>query len=165
MASQAHRLLCLFLLLALQAHAGQPDTSDMSYESRVDSTNRFKCLYGYFASKTGDHETAVEIFEDCIARWQDVYSMIWLAHLYEDGAGVEHSLEKSFELMRRGAGLNDEAGYSSLARYHYGVALLTGRGTLIDTHNGVRVLRQAAAEGISDACVFLEKKGHSCQPH
>ncbi len=34
--------------------------------------------------------------------------------------------------MKKGALLNDEAGYSSLARYHYGAALYEGKGTKSD---------------------------------
>lgn len=69
-------------LLLLQAPVAlAEDEGDLSYRHFVDSPRRIKCLYGYVAEKTGDHVSAVRIFEDCIARWNDVYSMIWLAQM------------------------------------------------------------------------------------
>lgn len=101
--------------------------NDLSYDYYVTSNKPIKCLYGYFADKTGDHETTIRIFEDCIKRWNSVYSMISLAQIYEIGVAVERDLEYATALMKRGAKTNDEAGYSSLARYHYGVALFEGK--------------------------------------
>ena len=46
--------------------------------------------------------------------------MIWKAMLYENGQGLPLSLEKSAELMQRGALTQDAAGYGALARYHWG---------------------------------------------
>ena len=43
--------------------------------------------------------------------------------LYENGQGLPLSLEKSAELMQRGAMTQDAAGYGALARYHWGLAL------------------------------------------
>ena len=62
--------------------------NELSYTSYIDSNKRIKCMYGYAAEKTGDHQAAIQIFEDCISRWNDVYSMIWLAQIYETGIGV-----------------------------------------------------------------------------
>ena len=159
-----HIALALLLSIApaLYAEDDHEPPNELSYQAMVDSQSRFKCLYGYAASKTGDHAAAVAIFEDCIARWDDVYSMIWLAHLYEDGAGVEQSMEKAFALLARGAALHDEAGYSSLARYHYGRALYRGEGTQADPDKAVLALRAAAAEGIDAACAFLRDAGRDC---
>lgn len=154
--------LSLSFTTALFAETDHDTPNELSYQAMVDSQSRFKCLYGYAASKTGDHAAAVAIFEDCIARWDDVYSMIWLAHLYEDGAGVEQSMEKAFALLARGAALHDEAGYSSLARYHYGRALYRGEGTEADPDTAVLALRAAAAEGVDAACAFLRDAGHAC---
>jgi len=134
-------------------------TSDLTYESFVDSDKRIKCLYGYAAEKTGDHDAARRIFEDCIHRWNDVYSMIWLSSMYETGVGMPQDLRYAAELMRRGAESNDEAGYSSLARLHYGTALYEGRGVDRDTEAGLRWLRRAAAENQSGAAEYLRKIG------
>ncbi|MBR9883983.1 MAG: sel1 repeat family protein [Oceanospirillales bacterium] len=137
------------------------DTSDLSYESYINSDKRLKCLYGYVADKTGNHEAAIKIFEDCIERWNDVYSMIWLAQIYESGVGVPRDLAYSTALMKRGAHTQDEAGYSTLARYHYGVALYEGRGVEQNRQEGIKWLRQAAAEGMEEAADYLEKVGAS----
>lgn len=86
-------LITLLLLLVnpVQGYSSE-QVSDLSYEAYIDSDKRFKCFYGYVADKTGDHKSAIAIFEDCIARWSDVYSMIWLAQIYEAGIAVPQDL-------------------------------------------------------------------------
>lgn len=149
-------VLLLALLVSLPAHAqDSQDESDLSYKAYMHSNKRIKCLYGYAADKTGDHAAAVAIFEDCIRRWNDVYSMIWLAQLYETGVGVPKDEAKATALMRRGAHSNDDAAYARLARYHYGVALAEGRGTPEDVPQAKTWLRQAAQEGVQEAADYL----------
>ena len=146
----------LALLLALPVHAQDSQgESDLSYKAYVHSNKRIKCLYGYAADKTGDHAAAVAIFEDCIRRWNDVYSMIWLAQLYETGVGVPKDEAQATALMRRGAHSNDDAAYARLARYHYGVALAEGRGTPQDVPQAKTWLRRAAQEGVQEAADYL----------
>jgi TPR repeat protein len=148
--------LLLALLFPASVHAQDSlGESDLSYKAYVHSDKRIKCLYGYAADKTGDHAAAVAIFEDCIRRWNDVYSMIWLAQLYETGVGVPKDLEQATALMRRGAHTNDDAAYARLARYHYGVALAEGRGTPQDIAQAKIWLRQAAQEGVPEAADYL----------
>ena len=148
--------LLLALLFPAFVHAQNSEgESDLSYKAYVHSDKRIKCLYGYAADKTGDHAAAVAIFEDCIRRWNDVYSMIWLAQLYETGIGVPKDLQQATALMRRGAQTNDDAAYARLARYHYGVALAEGRGTLQDIPQARIWLRQAAQEGVPEAADYL----------
>jgi len=130
--------------------------NELSYGAYIDSRRRIKCLYGYAAEKTGDHAAAIRIFEDCIARWEDVYSMIWLAMMYENGVGVPRDLGKAAELMRRGALSPESAGYATLMRYHYGVALHQGRGLPRDEQAARHWLDRAAAEGDADAANYLK---------
>ncbi len=145
------------ILAALLATLAAPlPASDLSYEAYYDSDNRLKCMYGYFANKTGDHLAAIRIFEDCIQRWDDVYSMINLAHIYENGMGVPRDVERATALIRQGALTNDSAGYSSIARYHYGIALYEGRGVERDLAESRRWLRAAADEGVDAALEFLQ---------
>lgn len=146
----------LLWALCIPAVATETGGSDLSYEHYVDSDKPIKCLYGYFAEKTGDHRAAIRIFEDCIDRWDSVYAMIWLAQIYESGVGVERDLEYATALMKRGAETSDEAGYSSLAKYHYGVALIEGRGTKTDIPEGIRWLREAHSDGIIEAGDYLQ---------
>lgn len=148
------RTLLPLLLAATPAFA---ETSDLSYESFVDSDKRIKCLYGYAAEKTGNHVAAMKIFEDCVERWNDVYSMIWLAQMYESGAGVEVDVAKASALMQRGAQQPDDAGYVSLARYHWGVALTEGRGVAVDRAEGRRWLENSAAAGQQEAIDYLKR--------
>lgn len=144
------------LLFPIPTHAQDSQgESDLSYKAYVHSDKRIKCLYGYAADKTGDHAAAVAIFEDCIRRWNDVYSMIWLAQLYETGVGVPRDLQQATALMRRGAHTNDDAAYARLARYHYGVALAEGRGTPQDIAQAKTWLRRAAQEGVPEATDYL----------
>lgn len=138
------------------------DTSDLAYASYIHSDKRFKCLYGYAAEKTGDHKAAMLIFEDCIERWNDVYSMIWLAQMYEAGIAIPQDLSQSTALMKRGAEQQDDAGYASLARFHYGVARYEGVGTEANKPEAIRYLRQANQEGIPEACDYLEARQIEC---
>lgn len=141
----------------IQLNANDSSGNELSYDSFINSDKRIKCLYGYAAEKTGDHEAAIKIFEDCISRWNDVYSMIWLAQIYETGVAVERNLEYSTQLMKLGANTNDEAGYSTLAKYHYGVALYEGKGTKRNKDEGIKWLKISAAEGQKSAKEYLKK--------
>lgn len=125
--------------------------NDMSYGAFVDSDKRIKCLYGYAADKTGDHAAAVRIFEDCISRWNDPYSIIWLAHLLENGHGARKDLVRAAQLLRQGALHPDTSGYATLARYHYGMALLRGQGVPADPAQARHWLQRAAQEGLGEA--------------
>lgn len=135
--------------------AAAADEGDLSYRSHIDSPRRFKCLYGYAADKTGDHAAAIRIFEDCIARWNDVYSMIWLAQILETGIGTPRDPVRAARLMERGAQVENDA-HASLARYHWGVVLAQGRGVPADLPRARYWLRRAAAEGVADAAEFLQ---------
>ena len=148
-------LLLPLLLTSTGVLAG--DINELSYEAYIDSDKRIKCLYGYAAEKTGDHQAAVRIFEDCIARWNDVYSMIWLAQMHEAGSGIPVNLPKAAELMQRGASQPDGVPYVDLARYHWGVALTEGRGVPADAAEGRRWLQQAAAAGEPAATDYLKR--------
>lgn len=129
--------------------------NELSYDSMIASHNQMKCMYGYAAEKSGDHAAALAIFNDCVERFDSVYAMIWLAQMYETGVAVERNLTKATELMKRGANTDDEAGYSSLAKYHYGVALIEGRGVIADRQQGISWLKKASLEGVTDADDYL----------
>lgn len=134
--------------------------SELSYRSYVTSTKRIKCLYGYAANKTGDHAAAIQIFEDCIRRWNDVFSMIGLAQMVETGIGIRQDAAQSTALMRRAAQLDDGSSYPSLARYHYGVALAEGYGVQKNISEARIWLRKAAEEGVNEAAAYLDRLDH-----
>ena len=153
-------------VLHLSAAHAQPGRnrdaeSELSYRSYVTSDKRIKCLYGYAANKTGDHAAAIQIFEDCIRRWNDVFSMIGLAQMYETGIGIRQDPVQSTALMRRAAQLDDGSSYPSLARYHYGVALAEGYGVPKNTAEARIWLRKAAQEGVNEAADYLERLDHA----
>ena len=141
--------------------AGDDDIEDRSFENElsysafVHSGKRIKCLYGYAANKTGDHAAAIQIFEDCIRRWDDVFSMIGLAQMYETGIGIRQDIAASTRLMKRAACINDGTSYPSLARYHYGIALAEGRGIGTNIAEARTWLGKAAAEGVKEAADYL----------
>ncbi len=143
---------------ALLGLATLPASADeLGYEAYVDSPKRIKCLYGYVTAKTGNFDAARAIFEDCVTRWNDVYSMISLAQMYESGSGMEPDLRKSAELLKQGAEQPDDASYVSLARYHWGVALAEGRGVEADQVAARHWLQRAAAGGQEEAEDYLRQ--------
>lgn len=135
--------------------------SELGYDAYIDSPKRIKCMYGYVTAKTGNFDVARQIFEDCIARWNDVYSMIWLAQMYESGSGVPVDLDKAAALMERGANQPDEASYVSLARYHWGTALAEGRGVKKDPMAARMWLKRASEGGQSEADEYLLRMDQS----
>ena len=130
-------------------------TDELGYESYIDSPKRIKCLYGYVTAKTGNFDAARQIFEDCVKRWNDVYSMISLAQMYESGNGVPKDLTQAAALLERAAGQPDQASYVSLARYHWGVALAEGRGVEADPVLARSWLEKASAGGQTEADDYL----------
>lgn len=141
------------LLFAVPA-AGAYEMSYQGY-SQMGAGHPLRCLMAYPAHKTGDHAASVEILRTCVAEG-NVWAMIGLAMMYENGAGVPRSLEASADLMRRAAAMDDPAGYASLARYHWGMALLEGRGVERDEAQARHWLRIAAQEGVREAAEALE---------
>ena len=160
---------CCATLHGAVAHArppgnGAPDIksaeSELSYRSYITSNKRIKCLYGYAANKTGDHAAAIQIFDDCIRRWNDVFSMIGLAQMYDTGIGIRRDAAQSTALMRRAAQLDDGSSYPSLARYHFGVALAEGYGIEKNIAEARRWLHKAADEGVNEAAAYLDHLDH-----
>lgn len=143
--------------LVLTGLAQTASASELGYDAYIDSPKRIKCMYGYVTAKTGNFGAAKQIFEDCIARWNDVYSMIWLAQMYESGSGVPVDLNKAAALMERGANQPDDASYVSLARYHWGTALAEGRGVEKNRQAARRWLRRASEGGQTEADEYLQR--------
>ncbi len=151
------------LSLAMLSSTHTNATDEMGYEAYVDSPKRIKCMYGYVTAKTGNFSAAKAIFEDCVARWNDVYSLIWLAQMYENGSGVEPDLAKAAALLKQGAEQADDISYVGLARYHWGVALAEGRGVQADPQQARKWLNRAAADGQSEATEYLQQMDATSQ--
>jgi uncharacterized protein len=149
--------LALLCCSTIPAFAADGDDGDLGFQTYLEGSKRIKCLYGYVASKTGNHTAAVKIYEDCIARWNDVYSYINLSRLYESGRGVPQDMAQAASLMQQGASQPESDGYAPVARYHWGVMLVEGKGVSADRIEGERWLRQASDEGISEAEDYLKQ--------
>lgn len=147
--------------LLLAGLAQTASASELGYDAYIDSPKRIKCMYGYVTAKTGNFGAAKQIFEDCIARWNDVYSMIWLAQMYESGSGVPVDMDKAAALIELGANQPDEASYVSLARYHWGTALAEGRGVKKDPTAARMWLERASEGGQSEADEYLLRMDQS----
>ncbi|MCQ4315940.1 sel1 repeat family protein [Stutzerimonas zhaodongensis] len=148
---------------ALALAAPVTSASELGYDAYIDSAKRIKCMYGYVTAKTGNFDAARQIFEDCIARWNDVYLMIWLAQMHESGSGVPVDLNKAAALMERGANQPDDTSYVSLARYHWGTALAEGRGVKKDWQTARRWLLRASEGGQSEADEYLMRMDLSAE--
>ncbi len=116
------------------------------------------CSKGYLFEKCGDHETALRIFDRCIAAGY-VGAMIWKALMLQDGAGTPRDLQAAAELMRRAAQAGDSP-YATLGKLHYASALHEGKGVERNEAEARKWFEAAAAEGNPDALEFLATGYH-----
>lgn len=147
----------LSLCLAAPVAADEPTESELSYArfaEEHDPSHPLFCMYGYFASKTGDHATAHRIFERCRAEARSGAAMIWLSMFYEEGLGVPPDPVRAEAIMREAA----ESGYS-VAQYHLGAALLARAGSPEQRTEARVWLRRAADQGDADAAALLLDPG------
>jgi hypothetical protein len=103
------------------------------------------CMYGYWATKSGDHVGARKIFEACAARGV-LAAMPWIANLESNGLGGVESPERAAAWDRRAA----EQGYS-IGELNYGLDLLRGHGVARDEALGRAMIDRAAAQGDASA--------------
>lgn len=138
---------------------GVLNPSDFSWRYYLDQLHRFParvgiiCYNAYILDKTGRYPGALSFFQEC-ARRGNPASMINLAALYEQGQGTERDLGEAAHWLRRAA----EAGYAP-GQYHYGVALLLGRGVPREPDAGRAWVEKAAAQGDASA-VELIRSGY-----
>lgn len=117
------------------------------------------CAHGYLLEKCGDHETALKIFDKCIAAGY-VGAMIWKGLMYEAGNGLPQDLSAAAELFRRAAESGDPA-YAKLGMLHYASALQQGLGVPRDEALARHWFERAAQAGSDDADEFLRTGYHS----
>ncbi|MGF1660101.1 MAG: hypothetical protein ACFCUS_11795 [Rubrimonas sp.] len=132
---------------------GAAEESELSYGRFVeehDPSHPLYCMYGYFASKTGDHATARLIFERCAAEAHGGAAMVWLSMFHEEGLGAPRDPARAEAIMREAA----EGGYS-VAQYHLGAALLKRAATEAERAEARDWLARAAAQGDADAAALL----------
>jgi uncharacterized protein len=128
---------------------------DFSRRAYFEAKDRFPdrlgiiCSMAYELDKSGDQADSIDFFSEC-ARRGNAPSMIYLAEIYESGAGVPADIERSTEWTRQAA----ETGWSS-AQYLYGMALIQGHGVVKDVAAGERWVAEAAAQGDRDALSYF----------
>ena len=168
-------LLFLFvfnLFFTIHSYAGFADESedihgvsapsDFSWRYYQEALNRFPdrlgiiCHNAYELDKTGNTEDTIMFLNTCAAKG-NIASMIYLASIYERGVNQPIDYKKSAYWMKRGADGNDEAGYSNLAAFHYGVMLFEGLRVLKDNESARLYLEKAKQNGLTEASYYLKK--------
>lgn len=103
------------------------------------------CVYGYWATKAGDHADAKKIFDKCSEANVDA-AMIWESYMYQNGYAVPKSAEKAAEWDKKAA----DRGYR-VGQFNYGLSLLRGFGVKQDVAAGKALIDQSAAQGFAPA--------------
>lgn len=103
------------------------------------------CVYGYWATKAGQHIAAKKIFDKCVAAGVDaVYP--WESYMSQNGYATRQSLEDAAEWDRKSA----ERGYK-VGQFNHGVDLLRGYGVKQDLVAGRALIDAAAEQGFAAA--------------
>lgn len=147
------RYLILTALLALPAAAdefGTLNPSELTWQSMRDKaasgeTSMTVCASGYMMTKSGDHETARTIFEQC-AKAGYTGAMTWMGQLDNNGLGGAYNPDAAAEWDRRAADAGDPVG-----KFNYGVALMRGHGVAKDEAAGRAMIDAAASDGLKIA--------------
>jgi TPR repeat protein len=149
------------IMLATPAAGGETRAADAESElaygrfaEEHDPSHPLYCMYGYFASKTGDHGTARRIFERCATEARSGAALVWLSMFYDEGLGVPRDPTRAEALLREAA----TGGYS-VAQYHLGAALLARAATAAEVDEARDWLGRAAAQGDADARRLLDGPG------
>ena len=109
------------------------------------------CWVVYEAQKGGLHFDAVKALRQCADAGNEP-SMILMAHAYENGLGVERDPVQATRWVKTAA-----MRFYPTAQYHYGMALLEGRGTAKDVAQARFWLEQASKGGDKDAQAELRQ--------
>jgi len=146
-----------FAVLALSAAPLLADTDagslgtlnpdEMSWSSVLDraeegQTGMVLCSTGYMLTKSGRHDAARTLFENCA---DDGYTgaMTWMSQLDNNGLGADYDPDAAAEWDRRAAEAGDPVG-----QFNYGLDLIRGHGVVRDEARGRALVDQAAAAGL-----------------
>jgi uncharacterized protein len=158
----------LFFAVTAHAEVGDllPDDGTLNPEEQTMNyfANRYDfgkgkstaCVYGYWATKSGNHVDARKIFDKCVEAGVDA-AYAWQSYLYQNGFGVPRDLEKAADWDRRSA----ERGYK-IGEFNYGLSLLRGYGVAQDIAAGKALIDRSAAQGLDSA---KELRGSSYDPN
>ena len=111
------------------------------------------CVYGYAASKMGDHVSAQKIFSKCIAAGVEA-AYPWESFMSQNGYGTRQSLEDAAAWDKTSA----DHGYK-ISQFNYGLSLLRGYGVAQDIEGGKKMIDAAAAQGL-DGAIEVQKSGY-----
>jgi uncharacterized protein len=159
------RMSCIILMLSCTtafAEVGDKLVDDGDHDPQELSLNYFAnnynfkngkspaCIYGYWATKSGDHANAKKIFDKCVEAGVDaVYP--WEAYMSQNGYATRQSLEDADEWDRKSA----DRGYK-VGQYNHGLNLLRGFGVKQDIAAGKALINQSAAQGFAAAQEMID---------
>lgn len=150
------RIAVAVLFLSAPAMAEEIDTGgvlnpdELSLNSVIakairGETSMTTCAAGYMITKSGDHENARRLFEQCAAAGY-TGAMTWMSQLDDNGLGADEDPEAAAEWDRRAAEAGDPVG-----KFNYGLDLLRGRGVTMDEARGRVLIDEAARDGLAAA--------------
>ena len=129
---------------------GTVNPDEMTWQSYVNraregETGMVICSMGYALTKSGDHDSARLLFENCA---NDGYSqaMTWMSQLDNNGLGAEYDPDRAADWDRRAAEAGDPVG-----QFNYGLDLIRGHGVAQDIPRGRALVDQAASTGLQIA--------------
>lgn len=105
-------------------------------------TGMVVCSMGYALTKSGDHDAARTLFQNCA---EDGYTgaMTWMSQLDNNGLGGDYDPDAAAEWDRRAAELGDPVG-----KFNYGINLMRGHGVAQDEALGRQFVDDAADAGL-----------------
>ena len=134
---------------------GTVNPDEMTWQSYVNraqegETGMVICSMGYALTKSGDHDSARVLFENCA---NDGYSqaMTWMSQLDNNGLGAEYDPDRAAEWDRRAAATGDPVG-----QFNHGLNLIRGHGVVRDEALGRQLVDEAAATGLQIAVRLQE---------
>ncbi len=124
----------------------------MRFRERAEGgeTGMVLCSMGYMMTKSGDHDTARLLFENCA---KDGYTgaMTWMSQLDNNGLGGDYDPDAAAEWDRKAAAAGDPVG-----KFNHGLNLLRGHGIARDEAEGRRMVDEAARDGLPVARALAE---------
>jgi uncharacterized protein len=156
------RILALSLLLIVtsapaEAKVGDMLTDDGQTNPEEQTLNYFAnkydfahgkstaCVYGYWATKAGNHIDAKKIFDKCVAAGVDA-AYPWESYMSQNGYATRQSLADADAWDKKSA----DRGYK-VGQFNHGLNLLRGYGVAQDVAAGKALIDQSAAQGFAAA--------------
>ena len=129
---------------------GVLNPDEMSLDSAIakaarGETGMVVCAQGYLVTKSGRHEEARTVFENCASDgWTG--AMTWMSQMDDNGLGADENPDAAAEWDRRAAEAGDPVGM-----FNYGLDLMRGRGVSQDETLGRAYVDRAAEKGLQIA--------------